>query len=102
MENQKLRKDDNLFTVSLDGITLNEDQKNQIDKAIKSAVMVELARIDNSKDLIINNNLNLHPWYKEIKKPFIYGIWVESFERYRERLIDHAQLDLKNLAQKKK
>ncbi len=102
MENQKLRKDDNIFTVSLDGITLNEDQKNQIDKAIKSAVMVELARIESPKDLIINNNLNLHPRYHNIKKPFIYGIWVESFERYRERLIDHSQLDLNKLAEKKK
>lgn len=93
MEKHELRKDENLFTISLDGIKLDDDQKHQINKAIKSAVMVELARLDNSKDLIINHNLDLYPWPIGPRPPFPWGIWIESFDRYRERLRNITQLD---------
>ena len=97
MENQKLRKDENLFTISLDGIKLSDDQKNEINKAIKSAVLAELARLDNSKDLIINHNLDHYPWPTGPRPPFPWGIWVESFDRYRERLKDIAQIDPRSI-----
>ncbi|MBS7253705.1 hypothetical protein [Flavobacterium branchiicola] len=81
-------KNDALFTVSLDGISLTEEQIKNIDKGIKRVVMSEIAQIDHGGDLIVNKKLELNPRFKGFRVPILWGIWIESFDIFRKRLID--------------
>ncbi|KIO75806.1 hypothetical protein TH53_18490 [Pedobacter lusitanus] len=80
-------KHDAIFTVSLDGIGLTEDQILSLDKKIKEVVMHELAQIDNHGDMVVNARLAVNPRLKGwewVNRTM--GIWIEDYSRYLERI----------------
>jgi hypothetical protein len=82
-------KNDNQFSVSLNGIELSDEQRRRIDKGIKDVVMREIASIDNQGDFIINANIAKSPLLEKFKlPPHTLGIWAEQFESYRDRLVN--------------
>ena len=80
--------EENQFSISLNGIDLSEKQRQRIDQGVKEVVMRELAAIDHQGDYIINNNIGRSPFIDKYKlPPHTMGIWIERFDRYRDRLV---------------
>lgn len=71
-----------IFTVSLEGLNLKQEQLKRIDAAIKDAVMRELASIDTEGDLAITRKVQINPTFKGIKLPEWFGIWVMPVKSY--------------------
>jgi len=85
----KKSSDDNQFSISLNGIDLSREQRERIDKGVKDVVMRELASIDHKGDFLINTNIGRSPLLDKYKlPPHTMGIWIEQFDRYRERLVN--------------
>ena len=90
MPNSKHREDA-VFTVSLDGIKLSDEQIKRIDLGIKEVVMREIAQIDHGGDLVINRRLELNPFFKGYKWPIWFGLWLQPWDIYRQRLMDQIK-----------
>lgn len=73
-----------VFTVSLEGIDLTDEQVKRIDAGIKDVVMREIASVDHRADLAISRKLTVNPLFKTIKIPEWFGIWVLPQSAYQK------------------
>lgn len=83
-----------LFIADLNGIELTPEQRAEIDRGVKQAVMRTLAQIDQRGDLVINRAVAKNPKFLEFG-PEILGIWIDDFDINIRRRLGHLN-DLTN------
>lgn len=65
------------FFISLEGVDLSDEQLKRIDKGIQQVVLSEISKIDNSREFIVNQQLNKIV-LKPGKWPFPWGIIIRN------------------------